>query len=280
MKRRRIKLQLGDVFLAPFERRDAEYSAIWESEWFPKSGEKCFAMQIVGKGHYSSVVVALFDGIHTYGVENSSLDVSTCKPLAIIDMLPHSLALGEFKRISNQAIPDDMPYMAYRVNSIYKLISPASNGVLMVETGIKEEELDLLPWMGHSTSGSNLYGPARRLILNEPDHLIPEKIVEMEIDSVKVRPGTEVWHYFPEAKDRNWILEQMASTRDTIKVTNLISAQSELIFGDTYYLIDATNEFESYFMGKLPEEQDLLVDNFRNTSIASWRGRGLNDCYH
>ena len=263
MKRRRTKVHLGDVFLAPFESRDAEYSTIWESEWFPKSGEKCFAMQIVGKSHYRSVIVALFDGVHIYGIESDSLDISTCEALAVIKILPDSLALGEFKRISNQAIPDDMPYMAYRVDSIHKIISPTIDGNLMVETEAEEAEIDLLPRFGFSASGSIFYGIAKKLILNEPHHLIPEDSVEREINLVMVRPGAEVWRYFPEAKDRNWILEQMASTRDTIKVTNLISAQSELIFGDTYYLIDATDEFEPYLMGKLPEEQDLLVDKFQ-----------------
>lgn len=211
MKTRRTKVHLGDVFLAPFELKNGEYSTVWDSEWLPKTGEKCFAMQIVGKCHYSGEIVALFDGVHAYGSDIDFLDISTCKVLAIIELVPHSLTIGEFKRISNQPIPEDMPYMAYEIYSLgERYISPASNGNIMVRS---DGEEDSLPQFGFSATGGIMYRLAKWLILSE---LLPkrdEEDMKEDLEYVQVRPGAEVWRYFPEAKDRNWILEQMASTR-------------------------------------------------------------------
>lgn len=213
MKTRKIRLQLGDVFLAPFEFRDAEYSTVWESEWLPKQDEKCFAMQIVGKRFYNNLIVALFDGIHIYSEASSSLDISAYKPLAIIELTPRSLTIGEFKRVSNQAIPKDMPYMAYEVYSLgERYICPANNTNYMVRS---DGEKDSLPRFGFSSTGGIMYGLAKKLILDELDSSVNEQQLDEELELVRIRPGAEVWHYFSEASNPNWVLDQMASVRDS-----------------------------------------------------------------
>lgn len=209
MKTRRTKLQLGDVFLAPFEFRNAKYSTIWDSEWLPKSGEKCFAIQIVGKCHYSGEIVALFDGVYAYD-DTDSLDISARKVLAIIELAPRSLAIGEFKRISNQPIPDDMPYMAYEIYSLgERYICPASNANYMIRS---DGEKDSLPQFGFSATGGIMYKLAKWLILGELPPSRTEENMKEDLDYVQIRPGAEVWRYFPEAKNRDWILAQMSST--------------------------------------------------------------------
>lgn len=48
-----------------------------------------------------------------------------------------------------------------------------------------------------------------------------------------------------------------------MKIRNLIRAQRALIFGDTYYLIDATSELEPYLMNRSGTEEYALIDRFQ-----------------
>lgn len=48
-----------------------------------------------------------------------------------------------------------------------------------------------------------------------------------------------------------------------MKITNLIRSQRELIFGETFYLIDIYDEEDPYTVGRSTEEQGAYVDQFQ-----------------
>lgn len=124
MKTRRIRMNTGDLFVAPFNQKDAIYSQEWNWQWEPQKGEECFLMQNIGMENYSysGILTALFSKTYYYGIDTDNIDVSELEVIAIVDVIPASFTVGEFKKIDNQLIPENMPYMAY--NRFCQYITP------------------------------------------------------------------------------------------------------------------------------------------------------------
>lgn len=201
MKFRRIRMNTGDIFLAPFDTDKAIYSDEWRLEWIPKEGEECFLMMNIGmtKGP-TTVLTALFDGIYHYGVDTDNIDVDELKVLAIINVIPPSFTVGEFKKIDNQLIPESMPYMAYHRASRY--ITPLPSCYVIIPP---TEDIDELPSDGVSVTGGYMYWFADYFIKGTRSQYLDDDT----IDSVKVRPEAAVHKFFPEAKNNpNWVISQ------------------------------------------------------------------------
>jgi len=203
---RKIRLKLGDVFLAPFDYLEDDY----KKKRPLGIGERVFAMQIVGMSHHGMPTVALFDGVYSYSEDLDPSQIVQSPVLAIIELVPLSLSRGEFKRISNQPIDPTMPYMAYEVYSLGKrYISPASNGNLMVPS----EEVNVnLPRVGFSATGGIMYELAHVFILDEVKDEWKDDL-ERHANYVRVRAEALARNFFNDAKDPEWVRAQIASTR-------------------------------------------------------------------
>lgn len=100
MKFRRIRMNTGDLFLAPFNVKDAAYSTEWKHQWTPQKGEECFLMQNIGmkNNNYSDILTALYEGIYHYDINTNNIDIRKLKTLAIADVISDSFKVGEFKK--------------------------------------------------------------------------------------------------------------------------------------------------------------------------------------
>lgn len=207
MKTRRIKMNTGDVFLAPFDQGKAIYSQKWNWQWEPQKGDECFLMQNIGMNNRSSslILTALFDKIYHYNIDTDNIDVSELEVIAIVDVIDPSFTVGEFKKIDNQLIPENMPYMAY--NRFGQYITPLPSCDVIVP--YIEKKHNHLPPSGLSVMGGRMYGISEYLI---KDIFHPEYSYDFyyePIESTRVRPDAAVHRFFPEAKnDPNWVISQ------------------------------------------------------------------------
>jgi len=203
MKTRRIRMNTGDVFLAPFNQKDAIYSQEWNWQWEPQEGEECFLMQNIGMQDYSysGILTALFNKVYYYGIDTDNIDVSKLEVIAIVDVIAPSFTAGEFKKIDNQLIPENMPYMAY--HRVHKYITPLPDCDIIIPTNyIKSRHL---PYSGLSVTGGYMYWIANYFIKKNRNKYLREDI----IDSVRIRPKAAIHIFFPEAKNNpNWVISQ------------------------------------------------------------------------
>lgn len=207
MKFRRIRVDIGDLFLAPFEPKNANYSEEWTHQWIPQKGEECFLMMNIGskRSSESLVLTAIFDVIYHYGIDTDDIKVNNLKVLAIANVIPVSFNVGSFKKIGNQLISEKMPYMAYKilhtpVNYITPYISGNKN---MIE---HTKDVSFLPDNGVSITGGYMSWLADYFIKNRKSQYLLDDL----IDSVRVRPEAAVYKFFPEAKNNpNWVISQL-----------------------------------------------------------------------
>lgn len=209
MKFRRIRVDIGDLFLAPFEPKNANYSEEWTHQWIPQKGEECFLMQNIGmkNNSCSDILTALYDEIYHYGINTDNIDVQKSKTLAIADIVNNSFKVGEFKKIDNQLIPKNMPYMAY--NRANQYITPLPDCHIIIE---KQKDIENLPFDGMSITGGLMYSIANYFIKNTKSPELVEYLLDDIIDSVRVRPEAAVYKFFPEAKNNpNWVISQLGN---------------------------------------------------------------------
>lgn len=208
MKTRRIRVNVGDLFLAPFDaKNDAVYSKEWTHQWIPQQKEECFLMMNISskRSSDSPVLVALFDKVYHYDIDTDNIDVSILKVLAIVNVIPVSFNVGSFKKIGNQLIPENMPYMAYKIPHIpVNYITPyvSENRNMIEYTG----NVDNIPRAGLSVTGGYMYWLANYFIKNIRSEYLEDDVIDM----VRVRPEAAVHKFFPEAKNNpNWVISQL-----------------------------------------------------------------------
>lgn len=197
MKTRRIRMQTGDVFVAPFNESTAKYSDEFSGLWEPKENEECFIMQNVGMVESDMILTVLYDGVFFYNSQLKDIDVSRLKSIAIVDVFSTSMKIGSFKKISNQLIPESTPYMIYglwwKENFHIEYHDDSGRHLKIISKDLAED----ISRHGFSVTGGLMSYFANYFIKN----IESEYLKKSSIERVTIRKEAAISNFFSEAKD-------------------------------------------------------------------------------
>lgn len=197
MKTKRIRMNTGDVFVAPFDESEATYSDSFAGLWIPKENEQCFIMQNVGMVETDLIMTVLYDGIYSYSSELEKTDVAKLKPIAIVDVISTSMKVGSFKKLGNQLIPESTPYMIYGVwwlNEFYIEYHDDSGRKL---EKVSKKLAEYIPSYGYSITGGIMSYFADYLIRGVKTPYLDNT----KIDRILIRDEAAMSNFFSEAKN-------------------------------------------------------------------------------
>lgn len=195
MKRRKIRIKTGDVFVAPLNRVKAKYSDEWNYLWEPEISENCFIMQIIGMSRSDEILMILYDGIYPYNSELENIDAASLNPVAIATISSWSMRVGAYKKASNQLVPESTPYMIYGVShrgNFYIEYNTESGRHLKKVSNDLEQ---FIPRYGLHLGDMN------RVADYFLQGIKDEFLYDDDIDRVKIRKEAFISNFFPEAKD-------------------------------------------------------------------------------
>lgn len=196
MKTKRVKMQTGDVFAAPFDTDHARYSQEWRGLWEPQNGEKCFISQNIGMQKNGTILIALYDGVYSYNSDLKSFNIDKEKVLAIVEVIPNRIKIGSFEKLSNQLIPEETPYMIYGYEHRNKHYIKYKTDMGKEAKEISRSLAKHIPRYGFSVTGQYMIWFANFFIRG----IKSEYLEESDIENVRINEKAKTSNFFSNSK--------------------------------------------------------------------------------